>query len=422
MDSLVPEFDGSLEFDRDSSENRAPPGDRRAESSETSWLEEIADQLESNPHECWQALEGLAKLEPEVRLSIIDELSGFGPRPGSERLLRLLSSARDPATRTAARSALERIDDEARDPLGLALSPSATLKNQETGGGLRAVSDEWSVLLPAVSQRAGPRLVHCLVTPVDGRGRGSIVVSVNQNEQRRTAAFLCDVRRGIRDVVGEVEPESPEAGSLVDALDRQPDDDCARNVPELALGLLAGSLMLCGPAVPPAVRDWLRGTLGPELRAAGLPATIPGLDASSIPREEMPARAAAVLDACPSWLDASRLTFELAEEIWLREGTTAADPERDAGAYRFLFEHRLIHRLELYRRMLLWMAWLWKFSGEVELSKSAWALASQLSDEQYAVPSHPFTVELTTRSLKAAQVRLPRKFPPACNSRPAGRT
>jgi len=56
--------------------------------------------------------------------------------------------------------------------------------------------------------------------------------------------------------------------------------------------------------------------------------------------------------------------------------------------------------------MLLWMAWLWKCSGQVELSKSAWALASQLSDEQYAVPSHPFTVELTTRSLKAAQVRL----------------
>ncbi len=114
----------------------------------------------------------------------------------------------------------------------------------------------------------------------------------------------------------------------------------------------------------------------------------------------------AVLDACPSWLDPSPLTFELAEEIWLREGRTAADPDRDAGAYRFLFEHRLIHRLELYRRMLLWMAWLWKFSGEVELSRSALALACQLSDEQYAVPSHPFTVELTTRSLEAAQARL----------------
>jgi hypothetical protein len=33
-------------------------------------------------------------------------------------------------------------------------------------------------------------------------------------------------------------------------------------------------------------------------------------------------------------------------------------------------------------------------------------MAAQLSDEQYAVPSHPFTVELTTRSLLAAQARM----------------
>ena len=46
---------------------------------------------------------------------------------------------------------------------------------------------------------------------------------------------------------------------------------------------------------------------------------------------------------------------------------------------------------------------LWKFLDELELSRSALALACQLSDEQYAVPSHPFTVELTTRSLEAAQ-------------------
>ena len=44
--------------------------------------------------------------------------------------------------------------------------------------------------------------------------------------------------------------------------------------------------------------------------------------------------------------------------------------------------------------MLLWMAWVWHASGRVELARSAFALAGQLSDEQYAVPSHPFTVAL----------------------------
>jgi hypothetical protein len=100
------------------------------------------------------------------------------------------------------------------------------------------------------------------------------------------------------------------------------------------------------------------------------------------------------------------LTCELAREIFLREGRVAADPDRDAGAYRYLFEHRLIHRLELYRRMLWWMAWFWWYSAEVGLADSAQALALQLSDEQYAVPAHPFTTALTTRSLEAAQAGL----------------
>ncbi len=394
MDSPVPDSDLSPELELDLSADRVPPAEK-------SWLSEIADQLESNPQECWQAFESLENVEPELRLSIIDALSELGDRPGAAMLLRLLSSARDPAARAAARSALGRMDDVARERLRLAPPPVAV--DHEGGRGLWDGHDHRSLLVPVHAQSSGPRLMHCLVTPVDGRGRGSIVVSVNQKDQRRTAAFLCDVRLGICDVVGEVEPESPRAGSLIEALDKQPEGDCARDIPELALGLLAGSLMLCKPAVPPPVRDWLLGTLGPGFQPAGLPATIHGLDPSSLSQAEMPARAAAVLDACPSWLDSSPLTFELAEEIWLRERRTTADPDRDAGAYRFLFEHRLIHCLELYQRMLLWMAWLWKFLDELELSRSALALGCQLSDEQYAVPSHPFTVELTTRSLKAAQ-------------------
>jgi len=262
------------------------------------------------------------------------------------------------------------------------------------------------VKVSSAIERTSARIKRCLIAPVDGQGRSSIGISVSLMAQRRTAVFLCDVQLGIRDVFGDVEPESPRAGGLLDDLNHVSAADCVRDVPELALGLLAGSLLLCGPAVPAAVRDWLDGMLGREFHPAGFPATIPGLDPASIPGGEIQERARAVLDACPSWLDASPLTFELAEEIRLREGRLAADPYRDAGAYRFLFEHRLIDRLELYRRMLLWMAWLWQCSLQVELSKSAWALASQLSDEQYTVPSHPFTVELTTRSLKAAQVRL----------------
>ncbi len=252
----------------------------------------------------------------------------------------------------------------------------------------------------------GCGLVGCLVTPIDGHGCGSIAVSASQRGHRRTAAFLCDVRRGIRDAVGDVEPDSSSAGRLIDELSEQFGEACVRDVPELALRLLAGCLMLCGGDATSPVRDWLIGILGSDFRPAAFPATIPGVATPPIDSDDMPMRAMAILDACPTWIDTSPLTCELAREILLREGRVAAHPDRDAGAYRYLFEHRLIHRLELYGRMLLWMAWFWWCSGEPELSRSAQVLALQLSDEQYAVPAHPFTTALTTRSLEAAQAEL----------------
>ena len=156
-------------------------------------------------------------------------------------------------------------------------------------------------------------------------------------------------------------------------------------------------------------------------RASPFPSPFAGWDPASLPFVEAPARAEAVLDACPSWIDSSWLTYDLAEEIALRPGDPSPDPRRDAGAYRYLFEHRLREQVELFRRMLFWMASFWGFSGDDSLGRSALALAVQLSDAQHVVPGHPFTVALTTRSLIAAQADLrrgvdPRRPPP--NSTP----
>ncbi len=257
-------------------------------------------------------------------------------------------------------------------------------------------------MLAASSGALAGRIVRSIVTALDGEGRGTIVISVQDGDHRRTAAFRCDVRLGILDVVGEVEPEHPYSGGLIDEWIERADGDYVPVVPELALRLLGGCLGLSGPATPERVRDWVEGVFGPGGLPPGLPAIFPGKE-DAVPVEEMPARAEMVLDACPSWLDRSALTFELAEEIALREGRSTPDAVRDAGAYRYLFEHSLSRRLELYARMLLWMAWLWHAAGQSELARSAFALGSQLADEQYAVPSHPFTMALATRSLQAAQ-------------------
>jgi hypothetical protein len=372
-------------------------------------LEELAALLEQDPEECWRALQGLESVEVESRLRIIEELGRFTERQGLASLLRLLTSSRDPETREAALAALHGPHGPVQIRRETPLSRTIEHRDKsQLSSGVEETSDraETSRSLVLAGPRSQPRIVRCLVTAVDGEGRGSIMISASQEFQRRTAVFLCDVQRGIIDVLGMVESESNLAGRLVDELRSQAQVDCVEGVPELALRLLAGSLMLCGPSVPPAVRHWLEGTLGHRFQPQPLPTRITGGGWAEVSGPSLFRRALEVLDTCPTWLDVSPLTFELAEEISLREGKAATDPQRDAGAYRYLFEHRLIYRLELYRRMLLWMAWFWQYSGQAELAQTAELLAWQLSDEQFAVPAHPFAVALMTRSLEAAQSRL----------------
>ena len=110
-----------------------------------------------------------------------------------------------------------------------------------------------------------------------------------------------------------------------------------------------------------------------------------------------------LLNACPSWLDTSTITFGLAEELLLREADPLPRPVRDSGVFRFLFEHRMAHCLDRYRQMCFWMAAYWEAAGEIDLSRAAVTIGLQLADPQHAVPSHPFATELMTRSLVNAQ-------------------
>jgi len=254
-----------------------------------------------------------------------------------------------------------------------------------------------------VIDRKPPRLTRSLTAAVDGEGVGTVALAGVHRGRTRVAAFLCDVRGGVRDVLGDSwDGEDAE----VDLLGRFPElgaRSCVADVHALATGLLAGGLLLSARETPPTVGEWLEAILGRGFHAAALPAARPEWSGPALDPATLAERSWRVLEACPDWVDRSTLTFELAEEITVRERRAAADPLRDAGAYRFLFERRLLHRLELYRRMLLWMALFWDAAGEADLALTAGVLSSQLGDPQYAVPSHPFTVALSTRSLHEAQ-------------------
>ena len=85
---------------------------------------------------------------------------------------------------------------------------------------------------------------------------------------RRTAVFLCDVENGVTDAIGQLEAESPEAGGLLREVRAQAGGPGVEGVPDLALGLLAGSFMLNAGSTPAAGGGMARADPGPGLPAS----------------------------------------------------------------------------------------------------------------------------------------------------------
>lgn len=370
-------------------------------------LETLVGQLEEEPEGSWVALQGLGAVEPEVRAGIIEGLAEFPTSPGLVHFLRLLAFAHDPTTRLAALDALDARDD-LDDEHRLAW---AEIAHDHPDPEVQALAirtlgaDAREAIAEALDrpERPRPRVIRTLVTALDGAGQGSILVASVDRGRRVVATFLCDVWRGVVDIFGQVEDDPSLVDTAFEEFEASTDRDFVGDAPGLAEGLLAGALLVCGPETNPVLRYWLERSVGPEFRPRPFVGLVRDEELASHALEAMDDSVALILDACPDWVDASDLTYEIAEEIALRSGERPPDPRLDAGAYRYLFEHRLQARLEHYRRMLLWMASFWQASGDPDLARSSLALAWQLSDPQHAVPGHPFTVALTTRSLIAAQ-------------------
>jgi hypothetical protein len=365
-------------------------------------IAELATQLDDDPEEVWVPLQALAHIEPEVRARIIAELAVWPLGPGQVEFMRLLAFAHDEATREAALVALviqpNTNDDAVRAWTSIAADhpdPEVAARAQRWLGERGVMDEPTSVLVV----RSRPRLRGCLVTAVDGEGRGDVVLAAVSEGREVVSAFHCDVMAGIVDVTGEVLDGPEEADAFLAELAARPERDAIDGCPDLAVGLLAGCLGLCGLAAPPALRYWIEQTVGSGFQARPFVGTVRDDELGAYAPEELRAWSVSILDTCGGWVDDSPLTRELARGLHLRAPDVPPHPVRDAGAYRFLFEHRLRDRLELYRRMLLWMASFWRGAGQEDLGRASLTIAWQLTDPAQAVPGHPFTVELTTRSL-----------------------
>ena len=376
---------------------------------EADTLRELVASLEEDDDGPSVALQGLHAVEPEIRVEIIDGLRGVEGGRGLVEFLRLLVFALEPRTREAALRALEDRSDD--DPGVIAAWVSIAAEHDDPAVADRARAWLRRVVGPPRSglpARLGdaPQLIRSSVTAVDGEGRATIVLLADSPSSGKWtgAAFSCHLNEGILDVVGHLGRSSPAADALFREFANPSEVMVVENRTELALGLLASLLAVTGPSSTPALRFWVERTAGPSFRAkaSGMLDLFGEWEPADVPFVETPARVEAVLNALPAWVDRSEITKEIAREIALRVSGGMPDPRRDAGAYRYFFEHHLHRRLELHRRMLYWMAAFWRASGEDHLGRSAHALAWQLADPQHAVPSHPFLVSLTTRSLLTA--------------------
>ena len=345
------------------------------EEADSSSIDEWAATMEDDPDGVWVALHGLAMVEPEIRPSIVESLIGLPLNPSLIEFLEVLTDGEDREVGHAARRVLQAANSE--------------VTSREAP--------------PAHTTTIG----RCLVSDVDGEGRGKIYLATSR-DRGRVAIFQCDVIRGIVSVTAEdleahrwVDGQDTGYQPIFDTFAAQTDGVYVADQPELTLGLLAGLIGITGTQPRPEVRAMLEQLLGMPLGPRPFPGAIANFDPSTVPHKSMPGLAARVLNARADWVDRSSLTIELATAL-VAKSLRSADAGRDSGTYRYLFEHRIAERLETYRRMLYWMAAYWDARASADLAQAAVTLAWQLSDPQHAVAANAFAVELITRSLNAA--------------------
>ena len=354
---------------------------------------ELAEQLEEGPDAVWVALQALGAIPPADRRPLVAELApGDHAGPGLAEFLRCLALGFEPGTARAAAEVLARLES---GPLGLGpFLPALAARHPDLW-----TSHLSSIRLEAIGGPIGSDSLEssdltCLATGVDHLGRGRIVVASRPNSGAGwdLAEFACDMERGVVQVDGELGAGSRSVDAALAGVAGAPGAFAATDDPEAVLGLLAGSMLLCGPDAPPELTFWLARVAGPEFgpRPWAAPGRVentppPGGDAARI-----------VLEACPTWFDDSALSRDLAREAILR----GESPDDWQGAIRVLFERRLRDRVELYRRMVLWMAVVWEGAGASRLASAARETVAELSDVQNLVPGHGFFRELAARSLR----------------------
>lgn len=350
-------------------------------------LSDLAREIEADPLTIPAALDALNRIELDIRLKII---AGLGCEPPSRSLIALLQGLADGG------------DEAARDVSAEALK---SVRSRHSSGEVEAANREIATAHPP------PLLMASVIGPLDGEGRGAIALVAARAEGAVVVRFDCGVLDGL--VAASLEGPYPhdEAISRWSEIAQSLGPEAARGCPISAWLLLTGAAWLSVDTIREDARAALVATFGDGFAAR--PIFAPGESSRRNAESDSDIRSdvRAVLERRPFWVDESDLTRRLSDEMMIRDGNVSPDPTRDPGPFRVLFEGRILGRIELYRRVLLWSAMVWQESGQSDLSVAAKRIAEGLSDPQNAVPGYPFVEELMIRSLCNARSREPLSVP-----------
>ena len=168
-------------------------------------LEDLLEGLEQDPEQSWNAFQGLEAIDSESRLRIVAELLKARGGEGLNRLLVLLAESRDDQTRGGGRSGEADVRD--RDDRRASITAVAS------GRWLRRST---------------------------AKARGQWSSQPSREGGVSAAAFLCDVRKGVLDVLGVVEAGQAAEAELYEQFVELSSGQCVEDAPDLAFGLLAG--------------------------------------------------------------------------------------------------------------------------------------------------------------------------------------
>ncbi len=238
-------------------------------------LESLVAQLEEEPEGSWVASKGSGRSSPRPapRSSPAWRMSRPGPA-----WWRSSGSWPSPTTDSTRRAALDALLDPRRDdptpPAGLGRDGRRPLRPRGPRPGPRRwrsgpeAAAVVALALEAPGRPSPEPLVAAWSPPSTARAGGRSSWRSRDRGEWIVASFACDVWRGDRrgPGAGRRRP-GPVVATLLRRVRHPSRPARRRGCSDLALGLLAGSLLVSGPATNPALRFWIERTVGPGFRA-----------------------------------------------------------------------------------------------------------------------------------------------------------